>query len=104
MSKGSRSLGILLLSIWLIATGLLPLLHFNFAGSAVILAILALAAGLLLLLGMSGRFSRNLGSLLLSIWLVVQGAVALLRISFPQSGLIMAVLAVAAGVLMLLRR
>jgi hypothetical protein len=45
-----KRLGILLLSIWLILTGLIGLFHLGFAGLDIIMAILALAAGILLLL------------------------------------------------------
>jgi hypothetical protein len=41
----------LLLGIWLIATGALPLLHVNFQYGGLIMAILAIAAGVLILLG-----------------------------------------------------
>ena len=44
-------LGILLLGFWLIATGLVPLLKLTFAHSNMMLNILAVAAGILLLLG-----------------------------------------------------
>ena len=103
--KTSRNLGVLLLSIWLIATGLLPLLGIRFPSASMILAILAIAAGALLLMGASGaKLTSRLGPVLLSIWLLVQGAIQLLQVSFPQSGLVMAVLAVAAGALMLVGR
>jgi hypothetical protein len=39
-----------LLGIWLIMTGLIPLLHFNFQGLPLIMAILAIATGALILL------------------------------------------------------
>ena len=101
----SRNWGLLLLSIWLIATGLLPLLKISLPHEATILAVLALAAGILLLIGASGtRMVSHLSALLLSIWLLVQGAIQLLQVSFPQMGLVMAVLAVAAGALMLVGR
>jgi hypothetical protein len=45
------NLGITLLAIWLIATGLMTLLSVSFANAGLILAVLALAAGILLLLG-----------------------------------------------------
>jgi hypothetical protein len=48
--KITRRLGILLLAIWLILTGLIPLFKFTFSGLDVIMAILAIAAGVLLLL------------------------------------------------------
>jgi len=39
------------LSVWLILQGLLPLLHVQFTGSGTVLSLLAIAAGVLLLLG-----------------------------------------------------
>ena len=44
-------LGILLLAIWLIATGLLPLSKGRVPRAATILNVLAVAAGVLILLG-----------------------------------------------------
>ncbi len=49
--KLTKNLGFLLLGIWLIVTGLVPLFHFNFSGLETIMAILAIAAGVLILLG-----------------------------------------------------
>lgn len=48
--KITRRLGMLLLSIWLILEGLSRLFSVNFTGMGVIMGILALAAGILLLL------------------------------------------------------
>jgi hypothetical protein len=42
--------GMLLLAIWLILTGLISLLNFSFDGLGVIMAALAVAAGVLLLI------------------------------------------------------
>jgi len=47
----TKSIGMVLLSIWLILTGLITLLSFSFAGLPVIMAILAIAAGVFILLG-----------------------------------------------------
>ena len=49
--KITRNLGMLVLAIWLILTGLIELLHFSFSGLPIIMAILAIAAGILNLLG-----------------------------------------------------
>ena len=49
--KITKSIGMLLLSIWLILTGLLAVVKFSFSGLEIIMAILAIAAGVLLLLG-----------------------------------------------------
>ena len=47
---GTKNLGMLLLGIWLILTGLLPFLHITFANMGMILSVLAVAAGSLILL------------------------------------------------------
>jgi len=41
----------LLLAAWLILTGLIPLLHFGFSGLGTLMAVLAIAAGVLIVLG-----------------------------------------------------
>jgi hypothetical protein len=47
----TRNLGMLLLAIWLILSGLMPLLSLSFSGAATIMSILAVAAGVLILAG-----------------------------------------------------
>ena len=47
----TKSLGMLLLGIWLILTGLIPLLSLSISGIGTIMAVLAVAAGVLILLG-----------------------------------------------------
>lgn len=47
----SRGLGVLLLAIWAIFSGLVSLFHLTFTGEDVILALLLVGAGLFLLLG-----------------------------------------------------
>ena len=49
--KLTKNLGMLLLGIWLIVTGLLPLVSIPIAAIGTILALLAIAAGVLILLG-----------------------------------------------------
>ena len=46
-----KNLGMLLLAIWLIVSGLMPLLSLSFSGAGTVMAILAIAAGVLLLVG-----------------------------------------------------
>ncbi len=48
--------------------------------------------------------TRNIGMLLLAIWLIVTGLSAFVSISFANMGQILAALAIAAGVLILLGR
>ena len=45
------NLGLLLLAIWLIVTGLIPLLNLSFSGLGTVMAILAIAAGVLIVVG-----------------------------------------------------
>jgi len=50
------------------------------------------------------RVTKNLGMLLLAIWLILTGLFQVVSIAIPAIGTIMAVLAIAAGVLILLGR
>ena len=50
------------------------------------------------------KLTQNLGMILLAIWLIVGGLVALLGLSFSGLPLIMAILAIAAGILILIGR
>jgi hypothetical protein len=47
----TKNLGMILLGIWLIMTGLIPLLHLNFEGLGMIMAVLAIVSGVMILLG-----------------------------------------------------
>lgn len=47
-----RTIGSLLLAVWLIVTGLSHLLHFSFSGMSTIMAVVAIVAGALIVLGL----------------------------------------------------
>ena len=49
--KATRNFGFLLLGIWLLATGLIPLLNFSFSGLSTLMAGVAIAAGALIIVG-----------------------------------------------------
>lgn len=49
--KFTKNLGMSLLGIWLIMYGLIPLLNLSFSGLSTLMAVLAIAAGALLLVG-----------------------------------------------------
>jgi hypothetical protein len=49
--KLTKNIGMLLLALWLVLTGLVPLLNLNFSGLGTVLAILAIAAGVLIAVG-----------------------------------------------------
>jgi hypothetical protein len=50
------------------------------------------------------KFTKNIGFLLLAIFLILYGLTALLSLSFAGLGVIMGLLAIAAGVFILLGR
>jgi hypothetical protein len=101
--KLSKNLGVILLAVWLIASGLISVLNISFPASGVILAILAIAAGVVLLVR-PGSLPGRIGVILLAIWLIVSGLLSVVNISVPSSGVILALVAIAAGVLILLER
>jgi len=51
MAKLTKNLGMLLLGFWLILGGLIPLLNLSFSGLGTLMAILAIGAGVFILLG-----------------------------------------------------
>jgi len=52
----------------------------------------------------STKLTRNLGMLLLGVWLILSGLVGLLHLSFSGLGALMAIVAIAAGALILANR
>lgn len=51
------------------------------------------------------KFTKNIGMLLLAIWLILTGLFVLIpRLSFQGEGTLMAILAIAAGVFILIGR
>ncbi len=47
-----RSIGVILLAVWFIVTGLQSIVHFSFTGMSTVMAVLALLTGVLILLGL----------------------------------------------------
>jgi len=47
----TKNIGMLLLGIWLALTGLIPLLNLSFSGLNMVMSLLALVAGILVLVG-----------------------------------------------------
>jgi hypothetical protein len=50
------------------------------------------------------RFTKNIGMLLLAIWLILTGVFTLTHLSFSGEGTAMAILAIVAGVFILIGR
>jgi hypothetical protein len=97
----SKRIALIVLSVWLIATGLFSLADIGFSGMGLVLNLLAIAAGILILL-QGDSWPARIGMLLLGAWLVVKGLVALVGLSIQGIGLVLNVLAIAAGVLILM--
>ena len=47
----TKNIGMILLAIWLILNGLIPILQLSFSGIGIIIGILAIVAGVFILLG-----------------------------------------------------
>lgn len=95
--------GNILLAVWLLLTGLIPLFRINIHGIEVVLPLLSLIAGLLIFIGgLKNKFVNNFGGLFLSIWLIAQGLQA--YVHFPNSGTVLAILAVVAGVMIIIKK
>jgi hypothetical protein len=99
--NSTTKLGMFLVAIWLIVTGLLPLLNVSTPLSDTILAVLAIAAGILILPG-PRKLAKNLGMLSLGVWLIVTSLLTLLNVHIPVPGnIVLALLAIAAGILII---
>src|SRR5437867_2185192 len=98
----TRDIGMLLLGVWLVLTGLFGLVGGGGRAVALILGLLAIAAGALLLLRGERVRTRSYGFILLAIWLIIAGLLAVIPVAIPGAGIILGLLALAAGVLLLL--
>ena len=93
----------LFLAIWLILVGLVGTINLSFSGLPTILAILAIVAGVFLILaGKKLKVFHHLGGLLLAIWLIVTGVFSLFSIAFNGSAIILGILAIVAGIFLLM--
>ena len=99
--KWTKNLGMFLLGIWLILAGLLPLLRITIPFSDTILALLAIAAGVVILLK-PVKPRTKLGVFLLGIWIIATGLLPMVGVTVPASDIILALLANAAGIVILL--
>ena len=97
----TRDTGMVLSGLWLVLAGLFALLAVRVTGSSLILDLLSVAAGALLLLSTSSTGHRNPGFLLLAIWLIAQGLLGLLPLRIPGIGPVLDLIALGAGVLLL---
>jgi hypothetical protein len=80
--RGLKAIGLFLLIIWLLITNLLPALDVRVVAGLDVLSLIAVLAGVLLLLD-SWRGPRNLGLVLLGVWLIIVGLLPFLNIRVP---------------------
>jgi phosphatidylserine synthase len=104
MTRFFGKLGTFLLAIWLILTSLVPLLNLNIPTGDMILALIGIVAGVLMILEIREQPTKNIGRLLVSIYLILVGIFALLSVTFPAKEIVLAVVALVAGVILLLGR
>ncbi|MDD5369127.1 MAG: hypothetical protein PHQ40_08580 [Anaerolineaceae bacterium] len=101
--KTINNFGLIVFAVWVIAKGIIELFRLNIPSMGLILPILAIFAGVLLLLRIrDSKAVINLGFLFLSVWLILTGTVPLLGVTFPEMAIGMAVLGLAAGVFLLI--
>ncbi len=99
----ANKLPVILLAVWLILTGLSGLIGLSFSGLGTIMAVLAVVTGALLLWqGGALASAARWGTVLLAIWLILQGLVDLVNFSFAGLDVVLGALALAAGILIAL--
>jgi hypothetical protein len=95
----------ILLGTWLVVSGLVILGGLHFSASGTVLSVLGIVTGILFLLAdRSENLWPRLGDILLGAWLIAGGLLPLLHLRFDGRGVLLAVLGVAAGVIILIRR
>ena len=106
--KSDGKLGLILMALWLILTGLIEVTGVAFAASELVLQILALVAGVSILvdwmrLGSVMQPTRALGMSMLGVWLMLSSLLPLLELAdVSLMNTIWALLALLAGVVLLL--
>ncbi len=100
--KAINNIGMIVLAVWLVAEGLVSLFRISSPTVLLALPIIAIVAGVLILLRIrDSKAVVNIGFLLLSIWLILTGIVPLLNVQSAEIVLVLAVLGLAAGILIL---
>ena len=98
-----KTIGLILLSLWLIAQGLGDLLKVSFPKEQKILPIINMSAGVFLVLYIVKIKRGEIGLLFLGFWAVLQSSLFLFHYSFNHSNTIVHVLGIIAGVLLIFK-
>ena len=100
-----RSFGFMLLGAWLVLNGLVQITPLRVPGVSVILGLLAISAGIVMLMGVRGRAIRqHPGISLLAAWLIISGLLELVTFRLPVLGELLAFMVLVAGFFILLER
>lgn len=102
--KPNVNVGMLLLCLWLVLWGVLPVFNIDFPGSEYALTFLAVSSALFFLptIVVSERNFYTIGLFLLAIWLVASQLLPLLGFQVQSSNVILALLATMSAFLLLL--
>jgi len=95
----SNNIGWILAAIYLIVLGLTGLIDFSFSGMNILMAVLAIASGVVLLIGSPG-FSHHVGFILFCVWLILVGLNRL--VSLGDFSIVTAIIAIGSGILLIL--
>jgi membrane protein insertase Oxa1/YidC/SpoIIIJ len=98
-----KYIGLILLSLWLIALGLGDLLNIYFPKEQKILPIINMAAGVFLVLCIIKIKRGEIGLLFLGFWAVLQSSLFLFHYSFNHSNTVVHILGIIAGVLLIFK-
>jgi hypothetical protein len=97
-----KNLGVKLLAAYLILTGVFPFINLNSNASGIILSILAIASGILLITNKGIKINKRTGIILLAVWLILDTLIPLFNLPIPFLHQILAMLAIAAGIFLLI--
>jgi hypothetical protein len=97
-----KNLGTKLLAVYLILIGIVSILNLDFELARIVSSLLAIASGIFIFINKNIKFNRRTSAMLLAIWLILNALETLIGINFPYATEIIAILAIASGILLLL--
>ena len=95
--------GTILLAVWLIITGLSPFLKIQIPQFNIILPLLAVAAGIAILIT-TEKPSGTIGLSLLGIYLLAKGLLPFIKFKIPGSTIAVSLIAIVCGIFLIIRR
>ena len=93
----------LILGVWLLLLSIQTLFHISSTFISRLLPVLAIIVAVLLFLGVI-KLAKGAGTLLLAVWLLLRGLDYFLSLPIPYFGELMSLLALVAGILIIVRK